>query len=62
MVPTRRLGLAASLSEAIAAPVSVSLQELAETKMEPAAIACTLELLASAYSDRPSIGDLSTWS
>lgn len=51
-------GLGRFVSEAIAASVSVSLQELAETKMEPTAIASTLELLASAYSDRPSIGEL----
>lgn len=51
-------GLGRFVSEAIAASVSVSLQELAEIKMEPAAIACTLELLASAFSERPSIGDL----
>lgn len=56
--PYTASGLGRFLSEAIAASVSVSLQELAEARTEPAAIACTLELLASALSERPLIGDL----
>ena len=56
--PYTASGLGRFLTEALAAPVSLSLQEMADTGMDPAATACTLELLASAFSERPSIGDL----
>lgn len=46
------------LAEPLAAPVSASLQAMAYTGMQPAAIAYSLELLASASSEHPSIGDL----
>lgn len=56
--PYTASGLGRYLTEALAAPVSVSLQELADTGMNPGATAHTLELLASAFSKRPSIDDL----
>lgn len=42
----------------IAASVSASLQSMADIGMQPAAAAYSLELLASALSERPTIGDL----
>jgi hypothetical protein len=45
------------LPVALAAPVSAHLQELADTGMQPAAAAYTLELIASARSESSSIGD-----
>jgi hypothetical protein len=46
------------LAESHAKLVSAELQAMAETGMQPAASAYTLELLASALSEHPSIGDL----
>ncbi|MGA2851840.1 MAG: DISARM system phospholipase D-like protein DrmC [Terracidiphilus sp.] len=41
-----------------AAPVAANLQAMADADIQPAAIAYSLELLSSAFSERPSIGDL----
>jgi len=43
------------LAEPLAAPVSAELQAMADAGMQPVAIAYSLELLASAFSERPSI-------
>jgi hypothetical protein len=51
-------GLGRYLTEALAGPASESLQKLTDAGMDPGATACTLELLASALSERPAIGDL----
>jgi hypothetical protein len=56
--PYTASGLGRYMTETLAASVSRSLQEFAETGLNPAAAAYTLELLASALSERPSIDDL----
>lgn len=57
-IPYSASSLGRYLSDATAAAVSASLQEMADTGMQPAATAYTLELLASARSELSSVGDL----
>lgn len=56
--PYLALSLSRYFVEPLAAQVSASLQAMAAAGMEPTAAAYSLELLASALSERPSIGEV----
>ena len=56
--PYSAANLSRFFSEPVASSVAAGLQEMADNGMRPAAAAFSLEMLASAFSEHPSIGDV----